>query len=230
SNPTGNAEAVHESGSHGTEVATVAAWTDDSLGYAGMANLEGQRCTLTIFRISQDGQSSDSLRIITALSRVPGLPKGPVNLSFGAAPPNSVNSDGAVQQIAQQLQQLGYKLVLASGNDGMVDPSPELYARRVASCDAGGNISSFSDTGNFRGCAPGDHVPIYTASNGITPFLGSGTSFSAPRWSAAIAVLMAAANISAPQADAIIEQTGTHVAGGFIIPNFKAALDRATGH
>jgi hypothetical protein len=232
-NPSGAQETPHDSGSHGTEVATVTAWTDNALGFAGVMNLEGQRCSLTVCRISQDGQSSDSLRIITALSFIastPSLEGLVINLSFGAAPPNSVNADPAVQQVAQQIQQLGGKLILASGNDGMVDNSPEQFARRVAACDQNGNIANFSDTGPFKGCAPGVNVPVYTSTHGTAPFLGSGTSFAAPNYAAGVAVVQAATGMSAAQADALILQTGTQVSGGFVVPNFKAALDQATGH
>ena len=226
-------ESPHDSGWHGTAVATVAATTDNKIGYAGMANLEGQRCQLIVMRISQDGESSDTIRIIRALSYIAsesGLHPGAVNLSFGQKPPDTLNNDPAIQLSAQVLQQGGFQLVLAAGNDGVPDNSPEQYARRVAACDQNGNLATFSETGPFKACAPGVSVPVYTSTNGTTPYLGSGTSFSAPRWSGGIAIIMAATGMTASQADAVLLSTGSQLKSGFVIPNVKAALDKATGH
>jgi hypothetical protein len=234
-NPTGAREFVFDTGFHGTATATVLATTNNKIGYAGMANFQGNRCILVECRISSDGESSDLVNILAALSSLAqssGLTPGPINLSFNASPPNTLNADPMVQQVAQQLRQEGFLLVLASGNDGAVDSSPEKYARRVASINLTGNLSSFSNTGNFPAAAPGELVPIYTTLGPGREAFASGTSFSAPRWCAAIALVMSVlspANRNAAFADNILLQSGTQNPQGYVIPNLRAALQTAQG-
>lgn len=234
-NPTGAREITFDSGIHGTATATVTCSTANKVGYAGMANFNSNRCILTECRISSDGESSGLVNILAALSslaQAQNLPPGPINISFNAPPPNTLNADPMVQQVAQQLRQRGCLVVLAAGNDGVIDPSPEKYARRVAAVNSFGNLSSFSETGNFRAAAPGEAVPIYTPLGPGRPFLGSGTSFAAPRWSAAIGDVMAVlspANRNAPFADNLLLNTGFSNSQGYVIPNLQAALQAAIG-
>ena len=87
--------------------------------------------------------------------------------------------------------------------------------------------------GPFFAGAPGVQVPTYTpASTGAEAF-GSGTSFAAPRWCAAIADVMGVLSPgarTAVYADQIVHQTGTSTSSGFVIPNVSAALNAAYGH
>jgi hypothetical protein len=229
-------EAVHDSGFHGTFVSSVAATTDNSVGFTGMANLEGNRCTVVYVRISSDGSSASLVNIVAALAFIintPGLPIGPVNLSFGTAPPNSLNNQAIIQQLAHQLSQKGFLLVLAAGNDGVADNSAEQYARRVGAIGPDGNLASFSESGPFPAVAPGVQVCGYTPTGGTSSELfGDGTSFAAPRYCAALIDVMGVlppTNRTAVAADQIVLQTGTPTAQGYRVPNIFAAIQRATG-
>jgi hypothetical protein len=231
-NPPGTQEAPFDSGFHGTATASVLAWTDNNIGLSGAANLEGQRCELTELRISEDGKSASLLSITDALSFVvsnPSLRNTVVNLSFALRPPNTANSEPMIQQLAAQLQQQGSLLVLAAGNYAVQDPSPEQYARRVAAIDQSGKLAPFSDFGPFYAAAPGARIAVYLPAFGNAIFTVDGTSLAAPRWTAAIGIVMAAANITAVQADQIITQTATINPQGYRVPNLRAALHQATG-
>jgi subtilisin family serine protease len=237
--PSGDLETPHDSGFHGTSTATVLCDTDNFFGFAGMSNWEGQRTSLTELRISQDGETANGLNIVYALQflygqfAAGGFPAGPVNLSFGQSPPFTLNAAPLIQDIAQLLQQQGSLLVLAAGNDGVEDPSAELFARRVASISQDGQLSSFSEFGPFNAAAPGDMVPCYEPMNGAQgglPVFISGTSFAAPRWCSAIVNVMAALPASkrnAHYADQIVIDTGTVTNQKWIVPNLLAALQLA---
>src|SRR5262249_33981381 len=66
-NPTGAREALFDTGFHGTATATVTATTNNKIGYAGMANFQGNRCILVECRISSDGESTNLVNILSAL-------------------------------------------------------------------------------------------------------------------------------------------------------------------
>jgi hypothetical protein len=234
-NPGGGQESIFDAGTHGTETATVAAYSDNATGFTGVANLSGQRIMLYELRISADGQSAGLVNILAALSSLannPGFLPGTVNLSFNLPPPDSLNGNPSVQQAALQLVQRGFLLVLASGNDGMYDPSPEQYLRRVAAVTGMGTLTSYSNSGAFNTAAPGESVACYTPAGGTSETFDSGTSFAAPRWCAAVTVVMGImqpGNRSAVNADLIIRQTGNVNGQGFIIPNLNAAVQYAMG-
>lgn len=229
-NSIGNRVPPHDSGVHGTAVASVTAWTDNNFGLIGTVNLEGQRCALTMCQITNESSPNTTLvRIVGALSFIastPGLPPGPINLSYGNNPGDpSLNSNSAIQAVAKQLILKNFLVVLGAGNTGEQDTSPELYCRRVASVDPNGNLSSFSEHGpGIYAASYGENIPVYLTDGNVG--FETGTSFSAPQWSAAIAVLMAAKPIiNASQADSIITQTGFRTPQGFVVPNLKAALN-----
>jgi subtilisin family serine protease len=233
--PSGGQEAIFDCGRHGTETATVTAFSDNHTGFTGMANLSGQRVMMYELRISADGQTAGMLNILTAISAIannPGFLPGPINLSFNLPPPNSLNGNASLQQAALQLVQRGFLLVLASGNDSMYDPSPEMYMRRVAAITQAGTLASYSNSGAFNTAAPGQNVACYTPAGGTSQTTDNGTSFAAPRWCAAVAVVMGImqpGNRSAVTADWIIRQTGTYNSQGFLVPNMGAAVQYAMG-
>jgi len=234
--PTGAQEGLHDSGFHGTATSSVAATTDNLVGYSGMANFEGNRCIVVMCRISQDGQSASTVSILSALSFICNnqiYGPGPVNLSFGSPPPNTLNADPNIQSLAQVLTQKGSLLVLAAGNDGVTDSSPEQFARRVAAIGSNGILASFSETGPFFAAAPGVNVPVYTPSGPSVETLGSGTSFAAPRWCAAIADVMGVlspAHRVATYADHFVTITAIITAQGWKVPNLQAAVQAAAGN
>jgi hypothetical protein len=238
--PSGDLETPHDSGFHGTSTATVLCTTDNIFGFAGMSNFEGNRTALVECRISQDGETANGLNIVYALQFLYGqfaaglMPPGPVNLSFGQSPPFTLNASPLFQAIGQLLQQQNSLLVLAAGNDAEEDPSPEIFCRRVASISQNGQLSSFSEFGPFDAAAPGDMVPCYEPMSGAfvpLPVFISGTSFSAPRWCAAIVDVMAVlppGKRSAVYADSIVHATATITDTKWHVPNLQAALDLAS--
>ncbi len=228
-------ETPFDSGFHGTAVASVAAaTTNNGIGIAGVANLEGNNCYITMFRISKDGLNSTSSSILSALSFIANnsaTRPGPVNLSFGTSAANSINSVDVVQQIALMLQQRGCLLVLAAGNDGAEDPSPEKYCRRIASIDPNGSRSSFSTYGPFRTAAPGRSIRSYDPSHPDPsyPVYYNGTSLSAPLYSGAIGLTMSYMNApNAVSADAVVQATATSTQSGLIVPNLADAVAAVT--
>lgn len=240
--PTGAFEQMHDSGFHGTAVSSVTANSDNGIGLAGMANFEANHCMVYMLRISQDGETAYEVNILAALSFILGNPEcqaGPINISFGSAPPNTLNADPNVQLLAYYLYNKGCLVVLAAGNTPVEDPSPELFCRRVAAIDQTGAIASFSTFGAFPAAAPGVAVPVYVPAGGPgVEYYGSGTSFSAPRWCAAIVEVMASTtnkkHRTAPRADRIITNTattqpitGTTTSPSVPIPNLQLAIQEA---
>jgi hypothetical protein len=228
-NLSGKREPIHDVGQHGTFVSSVGESTDNAYDFAGVANFEGQRVHEVMCRITKPpGESTNLVIILTTLSSLadPSLPPGPVNLSYGNATGPSLNSMASIQAVAQQLQKSGKLLILAAGNSDRYDPSPEQYAVRVAAIGQGGNKASFSDYGPFHSSAPGAHVAGLQPSGQVA--LGSGTSFAAPRWCAAILVVMAAGVRTALRAHQIITQTARRNPQGWLIPDFYEALKLAS--
>jgi hypothetical protein len=238
SNQFGVQEALNDSGTHGTGTTTVTAMTDNATGYAGAANLEGSRCLLVMCRITNGGINTATVEaVLSGLSFIYNTPwctAGPINVSVGSTPPATLNSMQVVQTACQQLRQKGFLVVLAAGNDGLYDSSPELYARRVSAVAQDGSRASFSNYGNFATAAPGVDVPVYTPGGLAVPYSGSGTSFAAPAWCAAIVDVLGALPASlrtAPYADAIVTATSTPTSDGLRIPNLAAAVQWAkTAH
>jgi hypothetical protein len=233
-NSTGNKIPFSDPAGHGTLTSSITAWTDNKFGLAGLSNLEGQRCTLTMLQITADPQGFSSLlRIVNALSFIastPGLPAGPINISFASQQGQpSLNSNAAIQAVAQQLILKNFLVVLGAGNNAEQDPSPELYCRRVAGINQSGSLASFSDFGPaIFAAAPATAIPGYFTGGGV--FTADGTSFAAPAWCAAVATAMAAKpGINASQADSIIIKAASRTAQGLLVPNLEAAL-RSLGY
>lgn len=229
-NLSGSQEPIHDVGQHGTFVSSVGEATDNAYDFAGVANFEGQRVTEVMLRITTPAHPENTsmvvvLTALAALANSPSLPPGPVNLSYGTSSGPSFNAMTSIQNAAQQLQNSGKLLVLAAGNSSANDPSPEKYAVRVAAIGQGGNLAHFSDFGPFRSSAPGANVPGVLPTGQVA--LGSGTSFAAPRWCAAILAVMAAGVNTPLRAHQIITQTARVNPQGWLIPDFYEALKKA---
>jgi len=242
-NPTRHQEKLHDVFGHGTAVSTVACSSNNILGYAGQTNFgdnffDSGRTAIVMCRISADRRGTAStVSIISACQFCWGqmafgrMPIGPVNLSFGTNSGPSLNADPSIQQVAQGLRQVGSVLVLASGNNGQTDDSPELAARRVGAIQQDGTLASFSTTGPFVTAAPGVAVPVYIPYSYILPFFSDGTSFAAPRWCGAILACMGAmSNKNASLADQIVFNTATVTSQGQRVPNMFAAIKEAAKH
>ena len=235
-NSTGVQEYLFDSGSHGSGTTAVTAATDNKIGLSGAANFESNRIELVMCRITNGGINTATVEgILTGLNFIylaSWLTPGPINVSVQSAPPNTLNSLLSIQTAAQQLRQKGFLVVLAAGNSAAYDSSPELYARRVLALSGNGMRASFSNYGPFQGAAPGDQVPIYVPGS-VAELFGSGTSFAAPRWCAAVAVVMAALPPNfrtAPIADAIVFATATNTAEGYKVPDMQAAIPSAASY
>ncbi|HEX7094412.1 MAG TPA: S8 family serine peptidase, partial [Acidimicrobiales bacterium] len=116
-----------------------------------------------------------------------------VNLSLGSPPqPAPCSGSAAMTSIVGQLNAAGIAVVAASGNDGSTSglsfPACMFGVISVGSVSASGLASAKSNThDNITLLAPGENVE--TATTGGSYRSVSGTSFSAPQVSGAIAVL-----------------------------------------
>jgi hypothetical protein len=233
--PTGALVPVHDPFGHGTLVTSVTAVTNNHFGLAGPANFNGAQTYVYIFQTTASRQFGTTMNYLEAMAGIlaSNLPVGPVNMSFQYSPPNMVNADPMIQSFARQLKNKGYLVVLAAGNYGLYDSSPELYCRRVAAIDNSGKIASWSNTGPFAAAAPGNAVPVYSSdSTSGTVFTASGTSMAAPRWCSAILAVMRylPANLrTVAYADQIVFKSATVNSEGYRIPNFAAAIKMAIG-
>ena len=169
--PTRHQEKLHDVFGHGTAVSTVACSSNNLIGYAGQTNFgdnffDSGRTAIVMCRIADQTGTASTVSIIAACQFCWGqmafgkMPIGPVNLSFGSLTGPSLNADPSIQQVAQGLRDVGSVLVLASGNNHMVDNSPELAARRVGAIQQDGTLASFSTTGPFVTAAPGVDVQV----------------------------------------------------------------------
>lgn len=163
-----------------------------------------------------------------------------VNNSYGAAG-GSVSSQD--EDAMRQLVNDGAVLVWAAGNDGAYTPSREsvLPTRRadlekgwlvVASVDENNKLSSFSNAcgvaKDWCVVAPGNQVGSIGVTQGTT-VRATGTSFSAPAASGALAVLMDAfPSLTAQQARDILLETATSLGDSNIYGRGLIDLERAT--
>jgi subtilisin family serine protease len=236
---------TYEDGYHGTGTSgTGAATTNDHEFIAGVASVR-EPVFITMLRVSAPpGTTILATDLVDALTwcidhqQERGGP-GPINLSANAAPPATINSSAVFQGLARSLRAQGDLLVNGSGNTGTEDTSPEQYIRRVAGTDENNQLASFSTYGPFNAAAPATNILVFgapTGGIGSPPSLGyvSGTSQSTAYWSGSIAFLMADCHtqrLNAPQADAIIFDTGTITSQTgplslqYHIPNLKNALN-----
>lgn len=224
----GTPEAPFDSGSHGTAVAGTGAATTDNrtlIAGVGTSNLP---VNITSCRISNDGSNINTLDVIDAFlwcvdnQSLRGGP-GPINVSLASTSPPSYNGSSVVQDIAHALRNQGDLLVLGAGNTGTEDPSPELYARRVAATDEINQIAPFSVFGPFHAAAPGVNIIIIPSLNFV-----SGTSLSAPYWAGSLSLLQSLnPRLNAVQADTVLYNSATVTNAGYHIPDIFRAVNAA---
>ena len=217
-----------DSGIHGTAVAGVASVrTNNATFLSGVAshNLPSR---VTSCRCSNDGSTVQTIDVLQAMTWCvdnQSLRGGPgiINISLNSIGLPSYNASPVFQEIAKQARAKGDLFVNSSGNDGFVDPSPELNMRRVMAFDEDNNVASFSNTGPFKAGAPGVLVAAMDSPTSVA--FGSGTSFAAPNWGGVAALIMSLnPRMTAPRADQIVYQTADTTSQGNKLPNVKRAV------
>jgi hypothetical protein len=230
------------------------ALTDNGVLIAGAGCFQSTTpCKITMVRItSSDSVSTATIdnAIVWAINnqKSRGGP-GPVNLSYGSGFPSApLWSDATIQTLAQTLLNQGDILVVAAGDTqgtyGIGTPAyPPGNVVVVQGTDANNNFYSsdpYSGSGltlvlNDPVGAPGSVQPAIINRVYADDYFGS--SFSAPLWCSAIAMLISVnPSLTSAQAHQILINTGTPITGGFptskwsaVVPAFDQAIQSALG-
>ncbi|MET0834139.1 MAG: S8 family serine peptidase [Actinomycetota bacterium] len=180
--------------SHGTEVASVIAATDDDDGTTGVA----PEATIVSYRVDATGGGIPISYLRSALLQIAADPTiDVVNLSLGGSQWSEVE-----QQAIAIVLAAGKAVVASAGNTG--DRVPQYPAAfpgviSVGATDDGGQIADFSSYGKVDVVAPGDCVAVAEVpgvdqdrgcpgDNRDGVAFNSGTSFSAPIVSGVLAL------------------------------------------
>lgn len=180
-----NPDAVpDDEASHGTNVASIiAAEGNNSIGIVGLAH-KSKILNVRAFDITGNGETDDIANAII-YSAVRGVDI--INMSFGDYFNSQLLEDAIRFAVA-----MGCVLVASAGNDDKPDPHfPSDYKEVicVGSSKKDGTRSGFSNWGvNLSLLAPGEEILTCESGGGYN--LSSGSSFSAPFVSAAIALYL----------------------------------------
>lgn len=227
----GTSEPVTDSDYHGTATtAIVAARTNNSTGLAGIASFD-KPVKVTMCRVGDGPGGISTIDVLRAMTwaidhqDVRGGP-GVINIEVQGYIPYTYNASPTVQMIAKVAKKQGDLFVNAAGNEGKADTSKGKLLRRVAALDTATNLrASFSNFGSFNAAAPGTAIKTYNTTTADSGIFGTGTSFAAPIWVGAIALLMSInPKLNAIDADKIIFKTGTVTEEGYVVPNLYQAI------
>ncbi len=192
-----------EQNAHGTRVASLIAGGLDGVGMTGVAPQAG---ILPVSALDPAG-FGDSSTVARAIIAAADAGARVINLSLGGPDPDPVLDEACAYAFAK-----GAVVVAAGGNSYASDnwvqyPAASPHVLGVASTDAAGNPSAFSNTGpHIDLAAPGER--ILAAIPGAGYSTESGTSFSAPHVSGAAALVLSAnPNLSAAEAASVIQST-----------------------
>lgn len=227
----GIAESAFDTGYHGTAVTTIAAAaTNNGVLYTGLASHTNPSVKVISCRTSDPSGAIDTLDVIRALTwcvdnQVARGGAGVINLSINSTALPTYNGSTVVQGIAKSLSKHKDLLVNGAGNTPIEDPSKEFkYIRRVGGIDENDLYWSQSTFGPFKSVAPAVNVRTHNNLTGL-PGNGTGTSFSTPHWSGAIALLMSLSpSLTASGADKVIYKTGRITSQGYVVPDLRAAV------
>lgn len=149
----------------------------------------------------------------------------------------SYNSSPVFQGIAKSGLKFKDLFVNSAGNEHLEDPSKEKSIRRVAGVDSTDQLwVDASDPNHVIGSNYGKFIKAAALSVGVAAYdrsttsvqFATGTSFAAPQWAGAIALLMSLdPKIDAIKADKIIEKTGRKTSQKLVIPDLRAAVIKA---
>lgn len=217
-----------DSGVHGTAVTGIAgARTNNGTFISGVAS-HNLPVKIVSCRTSNDGDAIATVDVLRAMvwcvdHQAERGGRGVINVSLNSFGLPKYNGSPVVQEIAKNARKQGDLMINASGNEAIVDPSPEKFMRRVLALDENNQVASFSNTGPFKGSAPGVLVTTFDSPNSIA--FGTGTSYACPNWSGAVALMMSLSpNLTAARADNIVYQTANTTSQGYKIPNINKAV------
>ncbi len=226
--PNGVPEATFDPGIHGTAVIGIAgARTNNSTFISGVAS-HNLPVKVTSCRVSNDGVAIETIDVIRAMvwcvdHQVERGGPGIINLSVNSFGLPKYNGSPVFQEIGRLARKQGDLFVNASANEGLVDPSPEKNLRRILALDENNMVAPFSNTGPFKGAAPGVLIATFDSPNTIA--FGTGTSFACPNWAGTCALLMSLQpRMNAVRADQIVYNTADNTPEGYKLPNVNKAV------
>ncbi len=192
-----------EQNGHGTRVASIIAGSLNSFGMAGIAP---QAALLPISALDPAG-FGDSATVAGAIIAAADAGARVINLSLGGPDQDPVLDRACAYAFAK-----GSVVVAAGGNsyasgNRVQYPAASPNVLAVASVDASGNPSGFSNTGpHIDIAAPGEGV--LAAVPGPDFSVESGTSFAAPHVAATVALVLSAnPSLSAAEAASVVQMT-----------------------
>ncbi len=234
-NFTGSAAGIQElpfgADLHGTAVVGLAAARTNNTTFGSGVASHDLPVSVTSCRISNDGTTIDTADVLEALTwcvdnRVARGGPGVINVSLNSITLPTYNGSTAFQEVFRQARKQGDLFVNGSGNDGINDPSPELYQRRVTGLDENNLKWSFANTGPFNAACPAVNVLVFASPNSVGFF--SGTSLSCVHWAGCISLLQSLnPRLNAVKADAIVYRTCDKTSEGYRIPNLNKAVLQA---
>lgn len=214
--------------------------TDNSTLISGYASFASNNpCNITMLRMTSSGSVSTAT-IVNALTwcvnhqSLRGGP-GPVNLSYGTSFPSApLWSISAIQSLGKSLQKQGDLLVIAAGDTPGTYTNPRYAAGSTVVVQGTDQNNKFYSKyltllNGDAAAAPGAVQPGVLGGVFHNDYYGS--SFSAPFWSATIAMMLSVnPHLTSLQAHQMIISTGTKVVGSkwnAVIPALDAAIARA---